>query len=438
MTSDGSGVEGDTSIGGDQLSMSEEQSRGEAITMSSLSGLSALIQAATSHLGQLADIAATATSIDGEHELRMTGSDELSGELDETENPTTTPTLVPLPDPSKQSFPELLMTLAMDPQNINTITFLPDGKFFALRVNTFVDDDLVDYFSVSSFEEFLSLTRGWGFTRILQDTKSTGIEVFRHPLFTRGDWEKCASIQYGELSDDRRLSGTPVRERMEHSGSDSTTGISVSKRRLSPSFLARRESETSHTSKPKIDLGERGCCGTSVETESKLEIPDMDSSRGNADASYSGRSRSDDIRSTALAITAEKLNLRSEGSDDRSSPGTQSLIAEAVESTTHTIVTDAIETLLRDESHTVEIYRRHEKELSKSTLPGVIPISKQLFSSAATAERPPEEVTTDRAAPSPPTLEVSDGPSSLDHSPDTSPKALTHKVVKVAADDLAN
>jgi hypothetical protein len=57
-----------------------------------------------------------------------------------------------------------------------------------------------------------------------------------------------------------------------------------------------------------------------------------------------------------------------------------SLIDGAVEAATHTIVTDAIESLLFDESHTRETYQKHEKELSVSSLPGVVPISKQLFS----------------------------------------------------------
>jgi hypothetical protein len=51
-----------------------------------------------------------------------------------------------------------------------------------------------------------------------------------------------------------------------------------------------------------------------------------------------------------------------------------------VDNATHNIVTDAIETLLFDESHTRATYLKHEKELSTSSLPGVVPISKQLFS----------------------------------------------------------
>ena len=51
----------------------------------------------------------------------------------------------------------------------------------------------------------------------------------------------------------------------------------------------------------------------------------------------------------------------------------------ASSSATHDIVTDAIEALLFDEIHTRETYNKHEKELSLSSLPGVVPISKQLF-----------------------------------------------------------
>ena len=109
--------------------------------------------------------------------------------------------------------------------------------------------------------------------------------------------------------------------------------------------------------------------------------------------------RSDDFRSMALAITTEKLNLKCDserkGDEENSTP----LIERALESTTHTIVTDAIESLLRDEGHTKETYLKHEKELSRSSLPGIVPLSKQLFSpkdevtNDENKEAPPEEVT---------------------------------------------
>ena len=84
----------------------------------------------------------------------------------------------------------------------------------------------------------------------------------------------------------------------------------------------------------------------------------------------------EDCRSLAVNITTEKLQLASDKSKQRETP----LVSQAVFGATHTIVSDAIETLLRDEDHTRETFQKHANELSKSSLPGLVPISKQLFS----------------------------------------------------------
>merc|ERR1711935_1130079 len=62
--------------------------------------------------------------------------------------------------------------------------------------------------------------------------------------------------------------------------------------------------------------------------------------------------------------------------------GSLSLVDGGVETATQNIATDATEALLFDETHTRETYHRHEKELSVSSLPGVVSISKQLFSAS--------------------------------------------------------
>merc|ERR1740130_790807 len=64
----------------------------------------------------------------------------------------------------------------------------------------------------------------------------------------------------------------------------------------------------------------------------------------------------------------------------RQSTTSTNLVNGGVETATQNIVTDAIEALLFDESHTRDTFMRHEKELSVSSLPGVVPISMQLFS----------------------------------------------------------
>jgi hypothetical protein len=70
------------------------------------------------------------------------------------------------PNPALQSFPELLMALAAQPENADKITFLPDGKYLAIRCDEFTRCLLPRYFAVETYEDFLSLCFDWGFTRI--------------------------------------------------------------------------------------------------------------------------------------------------------------------------------------------------------------------------------------------------------------------------------
>jgi HSF-type DNA-binding len=352
------------------------------------------------------------------------------------------PTMIlPEPDPTKQSFPELLMTLALDPKNEDTIAFLPDGKFFAVRAKQFLEEIMIHYFTVTTFDEFLDLAYDWGFTRILtqdQPNDNHGIEVFRHPQFIKGEWAKCALMKFGETPTDARLSALPDRARIEYTMSDESSspgpggagpgagsaavpGGPHSKRRLSPGFIKRRESEGSlGAAVPKKRHSLEGSSGTCPQHGRSASVGRADSDETGDIASYTNHSRSDDIRSVALALTTEKLNLRNDtgnngaGGHDHggdSSSSSKRLVDQAVKSATYTIVTDAIETLLHDESHTKETYLKHEKELSTSCLPGVVPISKQLFeprkdgSTNMSLRKPPGEVvatTTTETAQAPP------------------------------------
>ena len=364
------------SLGEEESTTETDRSPPAGGSMPLHSGLSALIQAATCQLHLLAEESTRMPREATGRVVTMTHSEDTAssdGGGEHLDAPTRTPTIVPEPDPRKQSFPELLMTLALEPSNIDVIAFLPDGKFFAIRSQEFSEDLMVHYFAVATFVEFLDLSQDWGFSRIFNDEETcSGIEVLRHPYFIKGDWERCNRIKFGESPTDARLSALPERARIEYTMSDDSVNSALqSKRRLSPGFLARRESETSVSSqKQKVDSD----LSSSKATEQR---------RGsNADSEapegpYTNVSRTEDLRSIALSITTENLNIKG---DVQEGPKKAPLVARAVESATHTIVTDAIETLLRDESHTKETYLKHEKELSRSSLPGVVPISTQLFS----------------------------------------------------------
>ena len=84
------------------------------------------------------------------------------------------------------------MTLLMNSDHENAITWLPDGKYFAVRSNGFRTTILHECFGMDSIESFLSELHMWGFAVI--ETQRVGIEVFRHKLFRKGDWDQCHNM----------------------------------------------------------------------------------------------------------------------------------------------------------------------------------------------------------------------------------------------------
>lgn len=329
------------------------------------SGFSALIQAATEQLSLLNNDEANLCLPSRTVSLSRSDDTASFDGADRSKPEAQTPPNLPEPDPRKQSFPELLMTLALDPQNIDVIAFLPRGEFFAIRSKDFCEKLLGRYFSVETFLEFLDLSQDWGFTRVLSNDNCTGIEVFRHPNFAKGDWEMCSRIRFGESPTDARISALPERARLDMIVAED--GGNNSKRRLSPGFLSRRASETSVSSqKQKVE---------DKESRPALARRDSNSSEMKSFISFTNVSRTDDLRSIALSITTEKLKISNEAKKE-----TTALVQRAEALTTQTIATEAIETLLRDEGHTKETYLKHEEQLSKSSLPGITSLCTQLFS----------------------------------------------------------
>jgi hypothetical protein len=354
--------------------------------MRSHSGLSALIQAATSQLSNLAEGATSDASDCLSHSVHGDGYASSNDTDLRSSTQTPTPTIVPEEHDRKLAFPELLMTLLLDSQNSDILTFLPDGKFFAIRSKEFSRNLMIHHLHVSSFFDFLELIQGWGFTRInsCNNTRSSGIQVFRHPHFRKGYAGELHRIRFGQNPTDARVMAFPDRARVEHSFSDDL-GLSTSKRRLSPSHVYQESVDASQRQRV---IGDPSSAVASDQepASSSATVVTQSKSQDSADLDAPSRRKSSDFRSHALAITTDKLNIQcSEDDVDNDNPADDRkrhmhLIDGGVERATHTIVTDAIETLLRDEGHTRETYLKHEKELSISSLPGVVPISKQLFS----------------------------------------------------------
>jgi HSF-type DNA-binding len=447
------------------------RSETSSATTVSFHGLSALIEAATSQLEHLAEVASSqlhdnndgddddAPVDDEEDDVDDEVNDAITGEHQDTLKDSPTKRDAEL---WQASFPQRLLLLCLDPDNSDIITFLPDGKFFAVRQSSFATL-LARYFEgVSSFDDFVQLTERWGFSRI-GSTNSTlevassltplsgaeapyspststlpsqGIVVFRHPNFLASDAERCRLIRYGDCPEKVRMHALPSHNRinvgvlsdMANNGTASTA-MQQPKRRLSPGFLNRQETPPSTaTTRQRVNDDNGGICGgdeangnhvqsrryerfVSLGEENDLATPELVAIASKprqrhslplAPTSSSQVTRhdpslisisdyysNDHARSMALSITSERLKLtthRRKPAKTNSSPvasssstTTTTLAETAVTCCTHDIVTDAIESLLRDARHSKEMYMKHEKELSKSSLPGVIPVCKHIF-----------------------------------------------------------
>lgn len=398
------------------------------------SGLSALIQAATSQLSDLAETSSpeintpegsppfrsnpTTPTLEGAHfYLDGTSSWHRNG----VGAATVTPVLTSfegerLGISAKLLFPEVLMLLLKNPLNEDIVTFLPDGKYFAVRRLDFAKKLLRKHFELIAFEAFLEEARGWGFVRVNgntdgnrngtsntnngdcnesckhnSSTTNDDIYVFRHPHF-----EKNQPINMGKM---RCRSKAKTRIALKQNANNEVNNF---KRQLPQStdnidFQDNRQRLRIESNSSSVDADPFVLSGISCDQPVQLR-----------------RRSSLELRGVAQAITASKLQLKSskaiireEDSDNQDSPilydaddtvyprngldhtshkqerrqsTASSLVDGGVETATQNIVTDAIEALLFDEGHTRETYNRHEKELSISSLPGVVPISKQLFS----------------------------------------------------------
>jgi len=276
-----------------------------------------------------------------------------------------TPTMVP-EVAKKMPVPESLMTLLMDENNANILTFLPGGKYFALRTEEFSEGLLKEYFAVDSLKSFLKQLHESGFTHI--ETDQQGIEVFCHSLFKKGDWEGCEALvaKLEQWTKDQSLSPTSNKV---HDSSESSNDRDSFKRRLSPAHAQRVDGShiLSQQARVRRDSSGRG----SLEDNNANSPPDpVRLLREVSDKDY---------HQAARIIASEKIVQNGQGLSPMAAKKPVPLVQQAVENATRTIVTDAIECLLRDEHHTKEIFHRHERALSQSSIPGLVPISKQLF-----------------------------------------------------------
>ena len=95
------------------------------------------------------------------------------------------------------SFPVILMAILTSPQNEELIAFLSDEQsFIVIDPITLQNDVLPRHFEEDppNLEQFTACLEKWGFETV-NDPNYPNVNVYRHPMFRKGDWEGCLKIQ---------------------------------------------------------------------------------------------------------------------------------------------------------------------------------------------------------------------------------------------------
>lgn len=96
---------------------------------------------------------------------------------------------------SKISFADTLMNLLLDEEYSKIVTFLPDDQSFGIiNAKVFADEVMPKIFGIRTFSSFVRKLTRWGFERIMEK-KTHDVDVFRHNLFHKNDWQNCARIK---------------------------------------------------------------------------------------------------------------------------------------------------------------------------------------------------------------------------------------------------
>eukprot|EP00579_Thalassiosira_antarctica_P011053 CAMPEP_0201909998 /NCGR_PEP_ID=MMETSP0903-20130614/1536_1 /ASSEMBLY_ACC=CAM_ASM_000552 /TAXON_ID=420261 /ORGANISM="Thalassiosira antarctica, Strain CCMP982" /LENGTH=640 /DNA_ID=CAMNT_0048444581 /DNA_START=36 /DNA_END=1958 /DNA_ORIENTATION=- len=104
---------------------------------------------------------------------------------------------------NQPSFPVILMAIMSAPQNKEFITFLSDGKsFIIVHPGALAKIVLPIHFeeNVPTFDQFLNLLAIWGF-EVIKDPQFPRVNVYKHPLFRRGEWESCLQMKLPDPND---------------------------------------------------------------------------------------------------------------------------------------------------------------------------------------------------------------------------------------------
>ncbi len=238
-----------------------------------------------------------------------------------------------------KKFPEALMELLTNDKHQDLMCFLPDDKNFIIaNSKKFSEEVMPKYFKMSKFGCFLNRLTKFGFTHAALDNDQY---IFFHPLFHRSDWVSLQHIEYKpikvEIGAEKKPTDFTRKRKLDYSDVKVSYANPVSKvlclkeTNLSPfhSFLSQEDMSHEIQKSCHISTDCRRNHSFSLSPPTNLSLED---SHGSLLSS---------IISSSREMSASDL----------------------IETATKDVVTKAIDCLLYDESHTLDLLARRGQEV---------------------------------------------------------------------------
>jgi len=241
-----------------------------------------------------------------------------------------------------ESLPHTLMKLLTNEENQELMSFLPDDMtFIIVNASTFSQKVMPSHFTEDDFDQIIDKLKQLGFTHVILDKDQ---HLFSHPYFRKNDWSSLHAITRNSILDELQRSSSKLQRKTSRK---------------------RKFIEDKHDTcfeRVKIPKNLRYQSPFAMGLHSSLEMQ-LEMSRQLKEEMIINKF--DDFPSGSIESKNPFLSSLSTEISDRMIMAMMSTNNE-VFNVTRGVIANAIDCLLVDEDHTLELIARSEKESKQS------------------------------------------------------------------------
>lgn len=245
-----------------------------------------------------------------------------------------------------KKLPELLMEMLTNQKNEDSMRFLSDNENFVIfNTRKFREEIMPTHFKISKFGCFLNKLSKYGFTHaVLGDDQY----IFFHPLFKKDNWDSLKQMKYRPMKAEQIKTGSTSALSRKRQRDDFETNLDIPS---NPSSKFLRLDSSAFNFLQQLSTNNEA-----VESYTNVYIP------------------RDELRTDHICGASERLSFTSSSSnsslDSRShlACSEEIMTSDIMQTTTKDVVSRAIDCLLYDETHTLDLLARRGKEVNSRRL----------------------------------------------------------------------